>query len=116
MTVNLTGVTDIQTLAVTLTNVTDTFAQVLPTTAVSINFLIGDTSASKSVNATDIAQVKAQTGTLVTAANFREDVTANGALNGSDIALTKNSSGHGITATGATGRTAEPPKSFNFSR
>lgn len=96
MIVNLTGVTDIQTLTVSLSNVTDTFAQVLPNTSVNVNFLVGDVSANKVVNATDIAQVKAQTGTLVTGANFRDDVNANGALNGSDIAQTKNNSGNGI--------------------
>lgn len=96
MTVNLTGVSDVQTLTVTLTNVTDTFSQVLPNTPVSVNFLIGDTTANKIVNATDISQVKAQTGAPVTAANFRTDVNANGALNGSDIAQTKSSSGNGI--------------------
>lgn len=96
VTVNLTGVADVQTLTVTLTGVTDTFSQVLPDTAVSINFLVGDTSGNKSVNATDITQVKNQTGALVTASNFHTDINANGEINGTDIALVKASSGNAI--------------------
>ena len=38
MTVNLTGVTDVQRLTVTLTGVTDEFSQVLPSTPVSMMF------------------------------------------------------------------------------
>jgi subtilisin-like proprotein convertase family protein len=104
MIVNLTGVTDIQTLTVSLTNVTDTFSQVLPNTALDVNFLIGDTNGNKTVNSTDITQAKAQTGALVSAANFREDVNANGALNGTDIALVKARAGDGITGNESTAR------------
>lgn len=102
MTVNLTGVTDIQTLTVTLTNVTDTFSQVLPDAAVSVNFLTGDSSGNKLVNATDISQVKSQTGALVTAANFRTDLNANGSINSSDIGLVKARSGNGILGSEST--------------
>ena len=42
----------------TLSGVTDSLAQVLPNTAVSVNMLIGDVNSSKSVVASDIAQVK----------------------------------------------------------
>ena len=58
MTVNLTGVTDVQKITVTLSNVTDSFAQVLPNTAVSMNLLFGDTSGNKTVNASDVSQTK----------------------------------------------------------
>ena len=44
MTVNLTGVTNAQTVTVTLANVTDAFSQVLPNTAFSASFLLGDTN------------------------------------------------------------------------
>ena len=74
MTVNLTGVTDVQKITVTLTGVTNTTAQVLPDTPVSVNMLIGDTNGNKTVNASDVAQTKGQSGVPVTAANFREDV------------------------------------------
>ncbi len=76
MTVNLTGVTDVQQITVSLSNVTDTFAQISsPTTAVSMNVLAGDTNGSKTVSAADVSQTKAQAGAPITSANFRQDVT-----------------------------------------
>ena len=96
MTVNLTGVTDVQLLTVTLSGVTDIFAQVLPNTPVSAKFLIGDTNANSSVSAADVGQTKAQSGITVTIANFREDVTPNGTINAADIGLVKASSGHSV--------------------
>jgi hypothetical protein len=89
MTVNLTGVADAQTITVTLSNVTDSSAQTLPDTAISASFLIGDTSGSGSVNASDVSQTKAQVGQLVSGSNFREDVNANGTINASDVSLAK---------------------------
>jgi hypothetical protein len=76
MAVNLTGVADVQKITITLSNVTNSFAQVLPNTAVSMNLLIGDTSGNKTVNASDVSQTKLQSGQAVTAANFREDANA----------------------------------------
>jgi Dockerin type I domain len=94
MTVNLTGVADVQQITVTLSNVTDTFSQILPDTAVSMNMLIGDTNANKSVNSADIAQTKGQSGLPATAANFRTDVNVSGAISAADIAQVKANSGH----------------------
>lgn len=96
MTVNLVGVADVQKITVTLTGVTDNFAQVLPATAVSANILLGDTTGNKVVNASDVALAKAQSGAPVTAGNFRNDTNANGAINASDVAQVKASSGHGV--------------------
>ena len=96
MTVNLTGVTDVQKITITLSNVTNSFAQVLPNTAVSMNMLIGDTSGNKTVNASDVAQTKLQSGQALTAANFREDINANGSINASDVSLVKSKSGNAI--------------------
>jgi hypothetical protein len=96
MTVNLTGVTDVQRITVTLTNVTDEFSQVLPSTPVSMNVLIGDVNGNKTVNATDVALVKSQVGHAITGSNFREDVNADGSISSSDVALTKSDVGHGV--------------------
>ena len=96
MTVNLTGVTDIQTLGVTLANVTDSFAQVLPDTVVSANFLVGDVTGNKTVNTSDVGQIKSLSGVSVTAANFRNDLNVNGAINTSDVGQVKVSSGNFI--------------------
>ncbi len=94
MAVELTGVGDVQTITVSLSNVTDSFAQVLPDTAVSVNMLIGDTNGNKTVNAGDVAQTKGQSGAAVTAGNFREDVNANGTVNAGDTAQVKGNVGH----------------------
>jgi len=96
MTVNLIGVTDVQRITVTLTNVTDEFSQVLPPTAVNMNVLIGDVNGNKTVNATDVALVKSRVGQTVTGSNFREDVNADGSISSSDVALTKSDVGHGV--------------------
>ena len=96
MTVNLTGVADVQTISVTLTGVTDEFSQVLPSTPVSMNVLIGDVNANKTVNASDVGLVKSQVGQAVTGSNFREDVTGDGSLNSTDVALTKLHVGDGL--------------------
>ena len=90
--VNLTGVADAQQITVTLSAVTDSFSQVLADTAVSVNILIGDTTADQTVNSSDVSQTKSQSGLPVTNANFREDVVANGTINSTDISLVKSRS------------------------
>ena len=94
MRVNLTGVTDVQRIAVTLSSVTDSSAQVLPNTAVSVNMLSGDAIGNKTVNASDIGQTKGQSGAPVNSANFRTDINANGSVNATDIAQVKANSGN----------------------
>ncbi len=96
MSVNLTGVADVQKITVTLIGMTDIFSQVLPDTAVSMNMLIGDTNGNKTVNVSDVAQTKAQSGSSVTVANFRTDVNVSGAITVSDIAQVKANAGHSV--------------------
>jgi hypothetical protein len=96
MTINLTGVANIQTLTVTLSNVMDTFGQTLPDTGVTMRVLIGDTNGNGTVNAADVAQTKAQLGQTVTESNFRSDVNANGTVNAADVAPVKQHSGDGL--------------------
>jgi hypothetical protein len=96
MTVNLTGVIDVQKITVTLTNVSDPNGHILPQTAVSMNVLIGDVNGNKIVNATDVALVKSQAGQAVTGSNFRDDVNVDGSISSSDVALTKSHVGDGL--------------------
>jgi hypothetical protein len=96
MTLNLAGVADAQTISITLHNVTDSFGQVLPDRVVSMNVLMGDVNGSKAVNATDVGQIKAESGRAVTSANFRADLNPNGSINASDVALLKLRSGAGL--------------------
>jgi hypothetical protein len=96
VTANITGAADVQRLTLTLSNMTDSFAQVLPDTTLDVNILIGDTNANKSVSASDVGQTKAQAGVPVTAANFREDVIPNGSITASDIGQVKADAGHTV--------------------
>ena len=96
MTVPLTGVTDQQKITVTLNGVTDVSSQVLPSTAVSMNVLLGDTTGNKSVNASDVSQTKARSGIAIDATNFRSDTNANGFINASDVTQVKSNSGHAV--------------------
>jgi hypothetical protein len=96
MTVQLTNVADVQKLTLNLSNVTDSFSQVMPDTPVSINFLVGDTNGNKTVNATDVGLTKAESGATVTAANFRTDLNASGTITSSDIAQVKAATGNSV--------------------
>ena len=94
--VNLTGVTDVQRLTVTLSGVTDTSAQVLADTPVTMGVLIGDSAGTGngSVGAADVGFVKSKSGQTTDATNFRADVAVNGSIGASDIGLAKSKSGN----------------------
>jgi hypothetical protein len=96
MTVGITGVADVQKLTVTVSDVTDSSAQVFADTALSMNMLIGDANGNKAVNASDIGQVKVQSGAAVTAVNFRTDLIVSGTINASDVGQVKASAGNTV--------------------
>src|SRR5437667_1593842 len=97
VTVNLSGVTNVQRITVTLHNVNDgTSTGDVP---VSMGVLVGDVNGSAAVNASDVSLTKSQVGVAVSGSNFREDVNANGAINAVDVAQVKANVG-----------TALPPK------
>ena len=96
MTVNLTGVSDVQLITVTLSGVTDSFAQVLPSTPVSAKILLGDTTNNSTVNAGDVAQTKAQSGNTTGAGNFRTDTNVSGSISAADVAQVKANSGNSV--------------------
>jgi hypothetical protein len=91
VTVNLSGVANAQTINVALFNLNDgvdTTNLVIP-----MGVLIGDVNANRVVNASDVAQTKAQVGQPVTTSNFRADVNPNGIINASDVIHVKALSG-----------------------
>ncbi len=97
MIVPLTGVTNAQVLTLKVSGVTDTSANVIAgPISVNVGFLIGDTTSSRGVNSTDVAQTKGQVGAPVTGANFRTDVTANGAITSTDVSEVKVESGTSV--------------------
>ena len=90
-TVNLTGVTNAQTIMVTLQGASD--GTNTGDVTVSMGVLIGDVTNNGGVTASDVSQTKGQSGQPVTNGNFREDVNASGSINASDISVVKLQSG-----------------------
>jgi hypothetical protein len=91
VTVNLTGVTNAQRLAISLADVNDGTG--MGCVLIPMSVLIGDTNGNGSVNASDITQTKIQSGAALGAGNFRSDVNVNGSINASDISAVKVRSG-----------------------
>jgi hypothetical protein len=94
VTVDLTGVTNAQTITVTLFGVTD--GTTTASVSVDLSLLAGDTNADTFTNSADVAQTKAQSGNTATATNFREDVNIDGVINSGDVSLVKSKSGTGL--------------------
>jgi hypothetical protein len=94
--INLTGLTNAQTISISLTDVNDSIGNFSSVVSASMSVLIGDSTSDGSVNSADIAQTKSQSGQTVTSSNFREDLSADGTLNSADIALAKSKSGTGL--------------------
>jgi plastocyanin len=91
VTVNLTGVTNVQRITVTLMNVND--GTHMGNVPVSMGVLVGDVNGNGAVSAADVALTKSQVGATVSGSNFREDVNANGVINSVDVAQVKSTVG-----------------------
>jgi hypothetical protein len=87
--VDLTGVTNAQTIKVSLTNVTDSTSAFTGTVSASMGVLLGDVNASGRVDAADVSVVRQQTLQPLTSANFREDVNASGRIDAADVSITR---------------------------
>ncbi len=87
VTVNLTGVTNVQRITVTLFNVND--GTHMGNVPVSMGVLVGDVNGNAAVNASDVGLTKSQVGQAVSGSNFREDVNANGTISATDLAQVK---------------------------
>ena len=88
ITVNLTGVTNAQTITVKLFSVNK--GGDLP---VQMSVLLGDTTGNGAVNSSDVDLTKMNSGQVVDASNFRTDVNVSGSINATDVALVKLQSG-----------------------
>ncbi len=93
VTLNLTNVSDVQTITATLSGVSDGAST--SDVSVQMRVLFGDVTGNGTINASDVSQVKANAGATVGPANFRTDVTANGTINSSDLGAVKAASGAG---------------------
>jgi RHS repeat-associated protein len=91
ITVNLTGVTNAQTIVVTLFGVSD--GTVTNNVAIAMGVLVGDTNADGFVDSADVTQVQSQSGAPVTASNCREDLNVDGFIDSADKAFAQSKSG-----------------------
>jgi plastocyanin len=91
VTVDLTGVTNVQRITLTLFNVND--GTHMGNVPVSMGVLVGDVNGNAAVNASDVGLTKSQVGVPVSGSNFREDVNANGTISATDVALVKSKVG-----------------------
>jgi hypothetical protein len=87
--VNLSGVTNAQTITVTLANVFDVPGNASTAISAPMGVLLGDVNASGRVDAADVSLVRQQTLQPVTASNFREDVNASGRIDAADVSIAR---------------------------
>ena len=91
VTVNLSSVANAQKVEITLAGVNN--GSTTSNVVIPMSVLLGDTGASGAVNSTDVSQTKLQSGTALSASNFRTDVIVNGAINSTDVSTVKAQSG-----------------------
>jgi uncharacterized protein (DUF1800 family) len=90
MTVVLANTADSQAVTLTVTDVANAAAEILPTASVTFRTLQGDVNSNGTVSGADVNLVKAQVGVLtLTNSNFRCDVNGNGAITGADVNVAK---------------------------
>nr|MBA2431872.1 hypothetical protein [Chthoniobacterales bacterium] len=94
VTIDLTGVSNAQTITINLLGVTD--GTNTGNIAIPMSVLLGDSTANGAVNAADVGLAKSLSGQTTTGANFRNDVNINGVINAADIGLMKANSGTGL--------------------
>ena len=91
ITVNITGVTNVQKITFTLFGVNDGTST--GDVGVAMGVLIGDTNGDGSVNAGDTTQTRSRSGQTTNATNFRSDVTTDGVVNSGDTTAVRAKSG-----------------------
>jgi hypothetical protein len=99
VTVNLTGVSNVQTITVNLLDLSIN-GGAPATFSAPMGVLFCDTTANRSVNSSDVSETQAESGHIITNLNFRDDVTANGAINSSDVSSVQGQSGTGLLPAG----------------
>ncbi len=92
MLVNLTGVTNQQTITVAVSNVAAQNGQSLANGQVQMGMLVGDINSSAAVNVVDISISRSVSLGAVSFSNFRTDLNVSGSLNATDIAISRSQS------------------------
>jgi len=91
VTVNLTGVSNAQTIRINLANVSD--GTNTNDVSVPMGVLLGDTNSDRSVTDADVTLTQSKVGQAVTKSTFREDVTLDGAIDNTDVSLVQSNVG-----------------------
>ena len=91
--VNLTGVSNAQTITVSLTNVTDSLGNNSSAITASMGVLLGDSNGDGFVNSGDALQTRSRSGQTTSVTNFRSDVNADGFVNSGDTTIVRSRSG-----------------------
>jgi hypothetical protein len=95
--VSLKGVTcDESEITITLTNVTDTLGNNLPSASTTMGLLIGDVNGDGTVDTNDVHQITVDVGQTVTQDNFRDDVNVDGFITRTDAQLVKSHLGDSL--------------------
>jgi len=90
--VNLTGVTNAQTITVSLANVNDSAGNSSASVSASMGVLVGDVNASGRTDSGDVTLVRQKTVSLPDASTFRNDVNTSGRIDAGDVTVTRNNS------------------------
>jgi hypothetical protein len=85
--INLTGITNAQTIQVTLAAVND--GSTTQNVTIPMSILLGDVNGSGRVDAADVSSVRQQTLQPVTISNFREDVNTSGRIDAADVSIAR---------------------------
>ena len=88
---NLTGVTNAQTITLTLSGVND--GTNTGDVGVRMGVLVGDTNTDGFVNSGDALQTRNRSGQVTDATNFRSDVNVDGTVNSGDALIVRSRSG-----------------------
>ncbi len=87
--VNLTGVTNVQVITVSLAGVRDSVGNSSSVVSASMGMLLGDVNASRRVDAADVSSVRQQTLQSITSSNFRNDLNASGRIDAADVSIAR---------------------------
>ncbi len=91
LTVNLTGVTNAQTITITLADLNDGIS--ISDVAIPMGVLVGDTNGDGFVNAGDTLETRNRSGQVTNATNFYSDVNLDGIVNSGDATVVRTRSG-----------------------
>ena len=91
VTVNLTGVSNAQTILVNLLGVSD--GTNTNDVSVAMGVLLGDTNNNRLVGSNDVTLAQSKVGQAITMSTFREDVTIDGAIDNTDVNLVQSKVG-----------------------